>query len=197
MSVGGIEIPKGVISVIDQCGDAVAKSASERFGMDMWQRINELEIKSPIEQMFYVAMHAIVVGDDIEINPEPYTSDNGQPKPGVGIYMKPQAQIGKYRVDFLLNQEKLGPQDVFGPVVVELDGHDFHDKDKRQRSYEKARDRYLVRARYRVVHFTGSDVVANPLKTAFEVFQMLGGTASQEDRTLESFDATDPFGRGW
>jgi len=56
---------------------------------------------------------------------------------------------------------------------VECDGHEFHDKDKKQRSYEKARDRYLQKEGYAVLHFTGSDIVSSPVFAATEVVSFL------------------------
>ena len=77
------------------------------------------------------------------------------------------------------------------PLVVELDGHAFHDKDKRQRSYEKARDRYLVQQGLRVLHFTGSDVVADPHKVAYEVLEMLGVYSG----SFRKYNPADPLGQ--
>lgn len=68
---------------------------------------------------------------------------------------------------------------------------------KREHGHDMARDRFFVKEGYRVMHYTGSDVVANPLKVAFEVMQMLGIFHAYEEKQLEKFDATDPFFRGW
>lgn len=56
-------------------------------------------------------------------------------------------------------------------LIVELDGHEFHDKNKNQRAYEKSRDRYLVRQGYKIFHYTGSELVADPKKVASEVMR--------------------------
>jgi very-short-patch-repair endonuclease len=77
---------------------------------------------------------------------------------------------------------------------VYLDGHDFHYKDKRQRSYEKARDREMVRAGYRVLHYTGSDVVADPLKVAYEALEFVGAFVGSG---REGYNKEDPLGQGW
>jgi very-short-patch-repair endonuclease len=108
-----------------------------------------------------------------------------------GIYIHPQDQVEKYRVDFVIYQHGIGPDEIFGPVIVELDGHDFHDKDKHQRSYEKARDRFLVKKGYRVLHFTGSDVVADPFKVAYEALEMVGCFSLRN-----GYNKNDPLGAG-
>ena len=47
-------------------------------------------------------------------------------------------------------------------LVVEVDGHEFHDRTKRQASYDRKRDRELTLEGYRIVRFTGSDVYSEP-----------------------------------
>jgi very-short-patch-repair endonuclease len=49
-----------------------------------------------------------------------------------------------------------------GKLVVEVDGHDFHDRTKEQASYDRKRDRELSLEGYRVIRFTGSDVYNFP-----------------------------------
>ena len=74
-----------------------------------------------------------------------------------------QEQVGPYRVDFVL--EAYGTE-----VVIEVDGHEFHEKTKEQASRDKARDRYLVAQGHVILRFTGSEVWANPFKCAQEAF---------------------------
>ncbi len=60
---------------------------------------------------------------------------NGNDVSSLGYFINPQVSIGKYRVDFvvsLINSDHHQKR-----VIVECDGHDFHDKDKKQRAYEK------------------------------------------------------------
>jgi very-short-patch-repair endonuclease len=54
-------------------------------------------------------------------------------------------------------------------LVVEIDGHDFHEKTRSQVAKDKARERAIVRAGYTVLRFTGSEVVRNPRKCVEEV----------------------------
>lgn len=107
---------------------------------------------SPIETLFKAAVSILahicrVEGDDT-------------PKALGG-----QEQIGPYRVDFTIT--------AFGKtVIVEVDGHDFHEKTKEQAQRDKARDRYLIKHGHTVIHFTGSEVWANPFACAQEAFDV-------------------------
>lgn len=61
----------------------------------------------------------------------------------------------RYRLDMAL----FAGEDKF---AVEYDGHDFHEKTKEQARKDKARDRALTLAGWRVLRFTGSEVFASP-----------------------------------
>lgn len=71
-----------------------------------------------------------------------------------------QVQIGDYRVDFLLPEVSL---------VVEVDGHDFHERTKEQAAADKQRDRFLARRGLRIIRFTGSEIYADPRAVMAEV----------------------------
>lgn len=58
-------------------------------------------------------------------------------------------------------------------TVVELDGHEFHERTKEQAQRDKARDRAFTFAGWRVLRFTGSEVFADATGCVSEVF--LGG----------------------
>jgi very-short-patch-repair endonuclease len=46
-------------------------------------------------------------------------------------------------------------------LVVELDGHDFHEKTRAQAAHDKRRDRRFVAAGWKVLRYTGSEVYAD------------------------------------
>lgn len=163
-----------VSKFLSEAADTFGRISTERFSQDIFCQLIESEIKSPIEDLFYIACQMQCTSEFIEVNPGPCLGGNDQLEAGYGIFIYPQKNIGKYRVDFLIQQHGIGPDKILTPVIVELDGHDFHDKDKRQRAYEKSRDRFLVKSGYRVLHFTGSEVVADPYKVAFEALHLVG-----------------------
>lgn len=85
-------------------------------------------------------------------------------------YITPQATIGKYKADFLIwfSRKKY----VHG-VVVECDGHDFHERTKEQAGRDKRRDREILAAGYPVVRFTGSEIFKDPFACAQQVLDVL------------------------
>jgi very-short-patch-repair endonuclease len=77
----------------------------------------------------------------------------------VSVFM--QAPIGDYRVDFLL----AGLVETTGSIhwlVVECDGHDFHEKTKEQVARDRARDRFITEQGLPIMRFTGREIWADP-----------------------------------
>jgi very-short-patch-repair endonuclease len=73
------------------------------------------------------------------------------------VELTPQYEIGNYRVDFLLRYFFGSPQyDV--KIVIECDGHDYHDRTPEQATRDKRRDRELVSMGYIVLRYTGSEI---------------------------------------
>jgi len=81
------------------------------------------------------------------------------PSPYHEIIIIPQSQIGNYRADFLV-----GVQSANGNfwIVVECDGHDFHEKTKEQARRDRARDRWMQMNGITVLRFTGSEIYEDP-----------------------------------
>ena len=71
------------------------------------------------------------------------------------VVIVPQHPIGCYRVDFAIYARQMR-------LVVEVDGHEWHEKTKEQASKDKRRDRDLQQEGWAVFHFTGSDVWRDP-----------------------------------
>lgn len=90
----------------------------------------------------------------------------------------------KYRADFLLLVGDISDHDEMLKIVVECDGHDFHEKTKQQATRDKRRDRDMLAAGYNVLRFTGQEVWKDPLACAKEV--------SSTIRSLH----TEKWGRG-
>lgn len=185
------ELAENVWGFLNDTSARVGRMHAERFSQDLFVYCLE-RLESPIEDLFYIAIHAQCQAENIKINPDPEFDRKGALTIGNGIVIQPQVKIGDFRVDFVMSQVGLGPDEILRPVVVELDGHAFHDKDKKQRAYEKARDRFLVKQGFRVLHFTGSEVVADPHKVAYEVLDMLGAYKG----TYRKYDPADPLGVG-
>lgn len=139
--------------------------------------------ESPIEQAMLSAL-CIVANDagenvwykidEMEFGDREYLLSN--------ICIQPQAKIGKYRVDFLVVLEEYDPitkvlegKNVFDlqlkreQVIVECDGHEFHEKTKEQAQSDKQRDRALQLLGFRVFRFTGSEIWRDALGCGKEV----------------------------
>lgn len=81
-----------------------------------------------------------------------------------------QAQVGAYRADFLFDDLCKGKRRL---LIVELDGHDWHERTKHQATRDKKRDRALVSAGYRIMRFTGSEIYADPGECLQEVIDAI------------------------
>jgi very-short-patch-repair endonuclease len=183
------KIPENVWTFLNKASELAGRMETDRFGQEMHSNIVDREVSSPIEQLFHIALHLwqkhLYIPD-----PQPEHDHHGVLKLSGGLLINHQAKIGKYKVDFLIENVPYSSHDKSRVLLVELDGHDFHDRDKHQRSYEKARDRFLLQQGYSVVHYTGSDVVADPLKVAHEVLTMVGCIGDWD----RDYVATNPFG---
>lgn len=88
-------------------------------------------------------------------------------QPGFDFYAGRQINIEGMRVDFLY-----ALHDQTGRVhwlVVECDGHDFHERTKEQAKKDRGRDRRLQSLGYTVMRFTGSEIYSDPVKCVIEI----------------------------
>lgn len=120
-----------------------------------------MEIKSPIEQAFYLVMN-------------PYIGYLRERSFVEAVAFDPQYSIkagGKtYRADFSLGV--LLRDNTTLNYVIECDGHDFHEKTKKQAAHDKQRERALIAEGYTVIRFTGSEIYSDPHKCAEEVYSL-------------------------
>jgi very-short-patch-repair endonuclease len=77
-----------------------------------------------------------------------------------------QYRIGDYIADFIVWRQG-DPQ----RVVVECDGHDFHERTAQQAAHDKRRDRFMTRAGYKVLRFTGSEIHRDLWGCVSEVYE--------------------------
>lgn len=91
--------------------------------------------------------------------------------PGCGIDVTLQTGVGPYRVDFLFDDHSVPNLRQF--IVVECDGHDFHEKTKEQARHDKKRDRYFTALGWKVLRFTGSEIFNDPEEVSSEIFSHL------------------------
>jgi very-short-patch-repair endonuclease len=139
---------------------------------------------SPIEKLMVTALSVIVairsrVFTDMFVVKahEVESFKEGIAKDGKSAFIvQPQAQLGDWRVDFLLHvpdwAESTGE---WKQVVVECDGHDFHEKTKEQAAKDRRRDRAVQKAGIKVLRFTGSELWRDPMRCAAEVIDVIEG----------------------
>lgn len=151
---------------------------------------------SPIEKMFLSAL--ICACNNKEIGLSLYSDDrhpyfeNLAPQASSCLHIYPQEQIGDYRVDFLLTlilNDHLtfleDESDVLisgkSQLVIECDGHDFHEKTKKQASRDKERDRALQDCGYIVFRFSGSDIYNDAFNCVIESIEHLFSRIIREE----------------
>jgi len=130
------------------------------------------EIESPIEEMLCAAILAEAL---LQVNLVVFQGNDdgvsfGSDGPDT-IRVFPQHKIGKYRVDFYLEYVDLSVQGT-KKLIVECDGHDFHERTKEQAQRDKSRDRILQRVAP-VFRFTGSEIWKADYDCAYQIIHHL------------------------
>lgn len=136
--------------------------------------------ESPIERAFLEALIIKSVGRRYEIT-FPFDAEDGAAFLGdfpCSLKITPQWKLKKYRADFLLefNTPNFGvdtSQNITRRVIVECDGHDFHEKTKDQAKRDKAKDRAITGSGIPVLRYTGSEIYSDPFKAAEETLEFL------------------------
>jgi hypothetical protein len=151
----------------------------------------EARCESPIEAMLVAALsrqhpHAIIFKKNLD---RWFSEPHEQLKPISAswptIITVLQAQIENFRVDIAIGTfdhlpgESCGQDDddvlIKQPLlIIECDGHDFHEKTKEQAQRDKSRDRALTALGHRVIRFTGSEIFRNAKKCVSDIEEILG-----------------------
>lgn len=138
------------------------------------------KVESPIEALFLEAFCVAAVEHGYGI------ARKSAAREGV-IVVGIQRSIGeRYRADFLISYPFFGAHFA---VVVECDGHAFHERTKKQAARDRRRDRDIQRMGYQIFRFTGSELNADARGCAVEVL-----TAIEEFQTstiLKAMKAAD------
>jgi hypothetical protein len=105
-------------------------------------------------------------------------------------HLTPQVSVvlegASYRLDFQVECGGLGIQEIArhcgiaAPLIgVELDGHDFHERTRAQVTVRNKRDRDLQVAGWKVFHFSGSELVADPGNCVKDVWDYAIGVTQE------------------
>jgi very-short-patch-repair endonuclease len=85
--------------------------------------------------------------------------------------LMPQVSIGQYRVDFTITSHPAEKEKI--NLVIECDGHDFHERTKEQAARDKKRDRELVAEGWQVLRFTGSEIWNDPRGCVAQIYKII------------------------
>lgn len=154
-------------------GKAQLESFFVDYVDDLKDRFKDVvsELGSPIEELLLASLlsEAICQGLFIQLqgrNDGIYLGDDG---PDI-IRIFPQYQIGKYRVDFYIEYWNINK--LLKLLIVECDGHDFHEKTKQQAQSDKKRDRILQNIAP-VYRYTGSEIFKEAHECSYQIVEFL------------------------
>ena len=138
--------------------------------------------ESPIEAILLAALCARWEGR-VSVSRKGLVAQVGDDA-GLRIVVEPQhviqTQTATYRADlfaFVTRSQLETDPERWGATVIEVDGHEFHERTKEQAATDRRRDRALVGEGMRVVRFTGSEVFAAPGACAKEIDELMRRTA--------------------
>jgi very-short-patch-repair endonuclease len=125
--------------------------------------------ESPIEKTLLTALRR---SGWLCADPEKIGADCEAAPDRCGIFIYQQAAVLHYRADFLLGA-MAAPDAAPHWVVVECDGHQFHERTQDQAEHDRARDRAMTAAGYQVFRFTGREIQRDARRCANEVLAHL------------------------
>jgi very-short-patch-repair endonuclease len=132
---------------------------AKRFDRTVRETLSGFGVASPIEQLFVMEWHYQQVEERH------------------GVELQPQKKLvtdtGEFNIDFVIDRKAAG----LLPLAIELDGHEFHEKTKTQASWDRKRERSIVRAGYLVIRFTGHEIFQDAGKCVREVSALLPAPA--------------------
>lgn len=92
-------------------------------------------------------------------------------EPAADSVMASQVVWMQYTVDFAFITRR--PPKGYAAIIVECDGHDFHEKTKEQARKDKSRDRQFQKNGFLVLRFTGSEIWKSPETCLCDVLECL------------------------
>jgi very-short-patch-repair endonuclease len=124
--------------------------------------------ESPIERMMVIGLvgFAMVVPRYTFAGSK---SECGDSDSWPTMHVDTQVPLGRFRVDILVRVTLAGKE--LGTVVVECDGHDFHERTKAQAERDRSRDREMTLAGHTVLRFTGSEIHRDLPRCAADVHE--------------------------
>jgi len=140
--------------------------------------------ESPIEEAFLGALLAVALDHYLNLSIHAdgpvtgilggsaiVTDGTGPDAPSLSV--TPQYRVGRFTVDFRIEYADTYSEKR-AVCLVECDGHDFHDRTKKQAARDKARDRKIAAVtNVSMLRFTGSELYQDAIGCANEVLLLL------------------------
>lgn len=163
---------------IDRLGEQLGSllATYTRVSFDMWADT----IRSPIERIFHIGVHGLICirpfeypmfTDVVSVGrslPDPSYVEAKRLESGV-IILEYQKKELDWIADFVLSAPSLNDK----RVIIECDGHEFHERTKEQAAKDRSRDRSAQAAGYQILRFTGSELYHDPLKCVREALDAI------------------------
>ncbi len=131
------------------------------------------KVQSPIEHALLATLELSLTLQGFDVRHRRQLDPKYIPPFG-GVFIEPQAPVGTYRADLLVGIYWPGAApELKDCVIVECDGHAWHEKTPEQAARDKARDRFLQGEVFKVIRFTGSEIYRTPGACAAEVWKFM------------------------
>lgn len=170
----------GADLLIEQIIDRITPKIA---GLCGWMENDDRNGDTPIERLFYTALRLAATECEQEwfnaVRQVPIEIFNGwKDSPDLDrqtIFISRQVDAAGWRADFLIHvfadwsrEDQPGPMG-WNRLIVECDGHDFHERTKEQAARDRDRDRQAQLAGIEIFRFTGSELWRDPLGCADQV----------------------------
>lgn len=156
MKNGGIDLLSNQISHIS--------SSLAEMKYEAWAKA----IESPIERLLFVGIDALVTQECamcfgrivLADGRRSITEECAKEAQEFGaLLLQYQHRLLDWRADFVLSAPSYSGR----KIIIECDGHDFHERTKEQAAKDRSRDRSATAAGHRIFRFTGSEIYRDPL----------------------------------
>lgn len=152
--------------ILATIGQEIVDDALENY-RDSLKFMGE-KLNSPLETVMFAALYYHFNTDEfVSFSKMDFTFGQPPTNPFSQTDIFLQAKVGVYVADFLFDIHFDG--DPRRTLVVECDGHDFHERTKDQARKDRERDRWMLSKNITVMRFTGSEIWADPLDCAGQV----------------------------
>lgn len=182
----------GETSAFESALTILANQKLYEYAMTGYCLLNKCE--SPIEKQMALALWVCagaLTGENVTIDSTSYTPSIPEP---YQLTIKPQTKIGEYRVDFLLQYRTIIPKienhkiirdfESCKQLIIECDGHEFHEKTKEQAKRDKERDRMMQSMGFLVFRFAGSEIWSDAFECANIAIKAIIDLADKEAKKI-------------